>query len=42
MVITKLMAGGDCYTKQIQSTLNFTSDEDVVTLEFAYLAVHHP
>ncbi|CAD8212012.1 unnamed protein product [Paramecium octaurelia] len=42
MVITKLTFGGDCYTKPIQSSLNFTSVEDVVTLEFAYLAVHHP
>ncbi|CAD8108237.1 unnamed protein product [Paramecium primaurelia] len=42
MVITKLTYGGDCYTKPIKSSLNFTTEEDVVTLEFAYLAVHHP
>ncbi|CAD8127321.1 unnamed protein product [Paramecium sonneborni] len=42
MTINQLSFGGDCYTKPIQSKLNFTSDEDVVTLEFAYFAVHHP
>lgn len=42
MVITKRTSGGDCFTKRIKSDLNFTSEEDVVTLEFAYMAVHHP
>ncbi|CAD8123943.1 unnamed protein product [Paramecium sonneborni] len=42
MVITKLTYGGDCYTRPIQSSLNFTTEEDVVTLEFAYFAAHHP
>ncbi|CAD8182174.1 unnamed protein product [Paramecium octaurelia] len=42
MVITKLTFGGDCFTRPIQSSLNFTSEEDVATLEFAYYASSHP
>jgi len=44
MVITKLTYGGDCYTWRIKSSLNFSNPdpENVATLEFSYLAVHHP
>ncbi|CAD8212701.1 unnamed protein product [Paramecium pentaurelia] len=42
MVITKLTFGGDCFTRPIKSNLNFTSEEDVATLEFAYFASRHP